>query len=144
MREKLLVSSCLLGEKVRYDGEGFQYPEILALSENYDLHPFCPEVSGGLSIPRPPAERSGVSILTKNGKDVSAEYRLGAEKALAYCLKEDIRKAVLKSRSPSCGKGQIYDGTFTKTLTEGHGVTAELFLAHGIEVYTEEDLGGLK
>jgi len=144
MREKLLVSSCLLGEKVRYDGEGFHAPVVLALSEKYDLHPFCPEVSGGLSIPRTPAERMGVSVATKNGMDVTAEYRLGAEKALAYCLKEDIRKAVLKSRSPSCGKGQIYDGTFTKTLTEGHGVTAELLLAHGIEVYTEEDLGGLK
>ena len=84
-----------------------------------------------------------MSILTKNGKDVSSEYRLGEKKALDYCLKKDIRKAVLKSRSPSCGKGRIYDGTFTKTLAEGHGVTAEMLLAHGIDVYTEEDLGGL-
>lgn len=143
MREKLLVSSCLLGEKVRYDGVGFYYPEVLALSEKYELHPFCPEVSGGLPIPRTPAERLGASVRTRNGKDVTSEYRLGAEKALAYCLKEGIRKAVLKSRSPSCGKGRIYDGTFTKTLAEGHGVTAEMLLAHGIEVYTEEDLGGL-
>lgn len=144
MKEKLLISSCLLGEKVRYDGEGFEYPFIHELRERYELHSFCPEVSGGLPIPRVPAERTGLKVLSKTGIDVTEEYQIGAEKALAYCQKEGIKKAVLKSRSPSCGKGQIYNGTFTKTLTEGHGVTAELLLRHGIEVYTEEDLGGLK
>lgn len=144
MKEKLLVSSCLLGEKVRYDGQGFEYPWIRNLQEKYELHSFCPEVSGGLTTPRVPAERVGLQVLTETGNDVTEEYQSGADKALDYCLREGIRKAVLKSRSPSCGKGSIYDGTFSKTLTEGHGVTAQLLKASGIEVYTEEDLGGLK
>lgn len=139
MKEKLLVSACLLGEAVRYDGKSFDYPCIVALKERYDLYPFCPEVSGGLPIPRVPAERKGDKVLTLLGGDVTKEYVQGAEKALALCVQEGIQKALLKAKSPSCGKELIYDGTYTKTLTKGHGVACALLLKAGIDVFTEEE-----
>lgn len=143
MKEKILVSACLLGEKVRFDGEGYKVKEMDHLKEKYELIPMCPEVMGGLSIPRDPAEISGGLVLTVKGIDVTADYKEGARITLAYCLKNGIRKAVLKARSPSCGKGLIYDGTYTKKLVEGHGVACRMLLENGIEVYTENEIGGL-
>lgn len=144
MKEKILVSACLLGEKVRYDGGGYHLEEIQKLKEKYELIPMCPEVLGGLSVPRDPAEIKEGFILTVNGKNVTKNYKEGAEITLKYCLENGITKAVLKARSPSCGKGMIYDGTHTRNLIEGHGVTCALLMANDIQVFTESEIGGLE
>lgn len=143
MKEKIIVSACLLGEKVRYDGTGFKIEEMDLLKEKYELIPMCPEVLGGLTVPRDPAEIIGGLVLSVNGKDVTASYEEGARITLEYCLKNGISKAVLKARSPSCGKDRIYDGTFSNQLVEGHGVACRRLLENGIDVYTENEIGGI-
>lgn len=142
-KEKILVSSCLLGNPVRYDGKGQEHGEVLNLSKQYEIIPFCPEVAGGLSIPRTPAEIIGNRVINQDGQDVTLAYEKGADLALKLCQYHGISKAVLKARSPSCGRNHIYDGKFNGTLVSGHGVTAKLLLENGIAVYSEEDLGGL-
>ena len=134
MKEKLLVSACLLGENCKYSGGNNYSPAAAALAERYELIPVCPERMGGLPTPRVPAERVGDRVLTRDGADVTAAYRLGAEKALEIALAQGIRRAVPQERSPSCGCGAVYDGTFSGTLVPGDGVTAELLRAHGVEV----------
>ena len=136
----LLVSSCLLGNCCKYNGGHNLCPEVTALAEHFSLIPFCPEQAGGLPTPRTPAERRGIQVLTQDGRDVTEHYRLGAELALRATLEHDLHIAVLKARSPSCGCGMIYDGSFSGTQVPGYGVTAELLLQHGITVYTEETL----
>ncbi|MBR5869287.1 MAG: DUF523 domain-containing protein [Clostridia bacterium] len=135
---KILVSRCLLGEPCRYDGASKPHPAIQSLAERHTLVPVCPEVDGGLSTPRIPAERKGDSVINQSGVDVTREYTLGARIALDTALQEGVDFAILKARSPSCGHGEIYDGSFSRTLISGDGVTAELLLSHGIPVYTEE------
>ena len=134
---KLLISACLLGCRCRYDGASKPLPWIAALAERHTLVPVCPEQLGGLSTPRPPSERRGDRVVTRTGGDVTAQYRRGAEETLRLCRLLGCEAALLKERSPSCGRGEIYDGTFTGTLTEGDGVTAELLRAQGIPVYGE-------
>jgi uncharacterized protein YbbK (DUF523 family) len=143
MKEKILVSACLLGEKVRYDGRGYDPSPLESLKERYTLIPVCPEVLGGLSVPRDPAEILSGRVLTREGRDVTAEFEEGARKVLTLCQQEGITKAILKSKSPSCGKDRIYDGSHTKTLIPGHGKTVALLLESTITVYTEFELGGL-
>lgn len=143
-KEKILVSSCLLGEPVRYDGKSLPNKGVEKLKEHYELVSFCPEVAGGLSIPRVPAEILNNKVINAHGVDVTKEYEKGAKEALDLCLRQGIAKAVLKSRSPSCGAGQIYDGSFSGTLIEGNGVTAKCLMDHNISVFTEENLGGLE
>ena len=143
MKESILVSACLLGVHCRYDG-GSQKRDLLdALSENYHLVPVCPEQLGGLPTPRTPSERVGAGILTKDGRDVTGEYLRGAEEALHLAQKLGCKKAILKARSPSCGSGTVYDGTFSGSLTPGDGVTAELLKKNGIEVLSDEEIGTL-
>lgn len=137
MKEKLLVSACLLGENCRYSGGNNYSPAVAALGERYELIPVCPEVLGGLPTPRPPAERTGERVTARDGTDVTAAFRLGAERALETALAQGITRAVLKERSPSCGSGQIYDGAFTGRVIPGQGVTAELLSARGVAVYGE-------
>lgn len=139
---KLLISRCLLGEPCRYDGASRPLPAetLSALRAKFELVPVCPEVLGGLPTPRTPSERQGSRVVMKTGEDVSAQYRLGAETALAIARRERVCAALLKERSPSCGKGRIYDGTFTGTLTEGNGVTAEVLLKNGFAVFGESEL----
>ena len=134
---RLLISACLLGCRCRYDGASKPQPWIAALAERHELVPVCPEQMGGLATPRPPAERQGDRVMTKEGADVTAQYRRGAEEALRLCRLFDCQAALLKERSPSCGCGSVYDGTFTGVLTAGDGVTAELLRAEGIPVYGE-------
>lgn len=143
MKEKILISACLLGEKVRYDGKGNALNEIEKLKEKYELIPLCPEVLGGLPVPRDPAEIKDGLVLTREGRDVTESFRKGAEITLAFCLEKEIRIAILKARSPSCGKDLIYDGSHKKHLIEGHGLTCSLLLDHDIQVYTENEIGGL-
>ncbi len=139
---KLLISACLLGERCRYDGKSKPLPEeiLRRLREQYELIPVCPEQAGGLPTPRAPSERRGVKVVSETGRDVTAEYEAGAGFALALAQKEQADAALLKARSPSCGKGAIYDGTFSRTLIPGNGVTAELLEQNGIPVYTEEEI----
>ena len=140
---RILVSACLLGVSCRYDGKSKPHTAVLALQEQHQLIPVCGEVFGGLPTPRIPAERVGDRVLTEAGRDVTAEYRRGAEEVLALARRLDCKVALLKERSPSCGTGEIYDGSFTRTLTAGDGVTAELLRASGIAVFGESRLADL-
>ncbi|MBQ8321004.1 MAG: DUF523 domain-containing protein [Clostridia bacterium] len=137
MKENILVSACLLGLPCRYDGESRAYPETLALKEKYNLIPFCPEIYGGLPTPRTPSERVGDRVITRDGRDVTENYRRGAECAYHLCKLYGCKKAILKAKSPACGSGKIYDGSFTRTLTDGDGVTAEYLKKRGITVIDE-------
>ena len=139
MKEPLLISACLLGTPCRYDGKSKPLPagQLEILRERYELYPVCPESDGGLPTPRIPSERRGGRVLNRAGEDVSVPYARGAALALKQCREHDCRKALLKERSPSCGCGEIYDGSFSGTLIPGDGVTAELLKAEGIEILGE-------
>lgn len=137
--EKILVSACLAGVNCKYDGGNNENVKIMELIKKGNVILVCPEQLGGLPTPRVPAERINDKVLTKESYDVTAEYNRGALETLRLAKKLNIKKAVLKSRSPSCGKNKIYDGSFSHTLTVGDGVTAQLLKENGIEVYTEED-----
>ena len=134
---RILVSACLLGQACRYDGKSRVNEAVLALATRHQLVPFCPEIYGGLPTPRPAAERRGDRVINHLGQDVTENYRRGAEAALDLYRTLDCDCALLKERSPSCGSGEIYDGTFTGALTPGDGVTAQLFREKGIRVYGE-------
>lgn len=138
----VLISACLLGQYCRYDGQTKVYPQVQDLLGRDDIHliPVCPEQAGGLATPRPAAERQGERVVTADGTDVTAQYRRGAEAALYWARLFHCTKAILKEKSPSCGHGQIYDGTFSRTLTVGDGVTAALLRAEGLEIIGESDL----
>ncbi len=140
MKEKILVSACLLGLCCRYDGASRPNQLVLEKIKDTVLIPVCPEQLGGLATPRVPAERQGEQVMTRTGIDVTEQYRLGAAQTLELARLYDCHQAILKAKSPSCGKGQIYDGTFSGTLTVGDGVTAELLRDNGIVVYTENEL----
>ncbi len=156
---KILVSSCLLGEDVRYDGNNssiafnpkfsFSLKELFMdiLCDN-EIYSFCPEVAGGLTIPRIPAEivKNDKPFIVKNqeGLDVTINFLLGAKKALDICKEENIKVALLKSKSPSCGNKQIYDGTFSSNLIDGQGLTAKLLEENGITVFNENELKELE
>ena len=139
----ILVSACLLGVHCRYDGNGVLQEELKQLAKDHNLIPVCPEIYGGLATPRDPAERIGEHIITKNGEDVTMQYRKGAEEILQLCKFYDCHYAILKERSPSCGYGRIYDGTFRGMLTEGNGVTAQLLIEHGVQIFGESKIAEL-
>ena len=136
---KILVSACLLGVRCRYDGKSKPHPAVEQLMEQHTLIPVCGEIFGGLPTPRVSAERQGERVVTADGRDVTAAYRRGAEEVLRLAERYGCKAAILKERSPSCGSGRIYDGTFTGTLTDGWGVTAELLRDHGICVIGESE-----
>ena len=137
MREPLLISACLLGENCKYNGGNNYTAEVELLRERYILLPICPEQDGGLPTPRESSERLGDRVVSKNGADVTACFQRGAQHALDTACAHGCTHALLKERSPSCGCGAIYDGTFTGTVVEGDGVTAQLLRQHGITVYGE-------
>ena len=138
----ILVSACLIGLCCRYDGAEKTNEAVLALAARHTLIPVCPEQLGGLSTPRCPCELRAGRVIARDGTDRTAEYEKGAAQALRVCRLAGCETAVLKARSPSCGKGSVYDGTFSGTLTGGNGVTAALLLGAGIRVLTEEELAG--
>ncbi len=140
MKENILISACLLGEKCRYDGESKIAPKVIALREKYNLISVCPEVLGGLKTPRVPCEIVKNKVLGKDKTDKTAEYMRGAAAALCLAKENNCKTAILKSKSPSCGKGLIYDGTFSGKLKKGNGVTAKLLAENGIRVLTEEEI----
>lgn len=135
-----LVSACLLGIPCKYSGGDNLCPAVLALRDRIAMIPVCPEQLGGLPTPRPASERQGDSVMSKDGRDVTAQFCAGAQSALTLARLFDCSGAILKSRSPSCGVGTIYDGTFSGTIIPGDGVTAHLLRDAGLPLYTEEDL----
>lgn len=141
--ENILVSACLLGVACRYDGKRKPNEAVIALKEKYNIIPVCPEIMGGLPTPRLPSEIRGETVIMENGEDVTDKYSKGAEETLRLARLFGCGKAVLKEKSPSCGSGRIYDGTFSKTLTEGNGITAGMLLANGIRVAGETEIDAL-
>jgi uncharacterized protein YbbK (DUF523 family) len=137
----ILVSACLLGTACRYDGASRPCEAVIALKQKHTVIPVCPEVLGGLPTPRIPAERVDDRVVRRDGVDVSAEYERGAREVLRLAQLNGARVAILKEKSPACGSGQIYDGSFTATLTDGDGVCAALLKEHGIRVLGESELG---
>jgi uncharacterized protein YbbK (DUF523 family) len=139
-----IVSACLAGIPCRYDGDSNENNIVLELVRQGKAIPVCPEVLGGLSTPRVPCEivedKNGIKkVINKEGIDCTKEFVEGADITLAIAKAIGAKNAILKSKSPSCGFGCIYDGTFSGKLKEGKGLTAELLLKHGIKVYTEDE-----
>ncbi len=141
---KILVSACLLGENCKYSGGNNENNDIIKLSEKYTLIPVCPEKLAGLTIPREPCEIIGRKVFNKVGEDVTEAFYDGAEKTLYVAEEAGCRVAVMKERSPSCGFGKIYDGTFSGKLIDGNGIAADLLYKNGITVIGETQLDRLK
>lgn len=141
--ENIIVSACLLGVKCRYNGGGEVYDGMKELLNKYHLVPVCPEILGGLGIPRTPAECTGDKVITCEGVDVTDAYLRGANQTLNIAKLYNAKTAVLKERSPSCGCERVYDGSFSKTLINGHGVTAKLLLDNGIHIIGESGISKL-
>ena len=134
-----LVSACLAGRPCRYDGTACPVPELKCLIETGLAIAVCPEELGGLPTPRPPAEIRNGRVITRDARDVTAQFEQGAEVVLALARVRNIRRAILKERSPSCGRGLIYDGTFSRCLTAGDGITVTKLRKAGIMVRGESD-----
>ena len=145
MRDKpvLLASACLLGVRCRYDGGGTRLDALARLMPVCHIVPVCPEQLGGLPTPRTPSERVGARVLAKDGADVTDAFRRGADAACHLARLYGARLALMKARSPSCGAGTIYDGSFSGRVAPGDGVTGEALKAMGVDVYTEDDLDAL-
>ena len=136
----IIVSACLAGYRCRYDGKAVPVPDVVDLMRRGEAIPVCPEVLGGLPCPRTPSERTrdGTRVLMRDGTDVTEAYQRGASETLRMARLYGCTHAILKARSPSCGCGTIYDGTFSGTLREGSGVTAELLKENGITVEVKD------
>lgn len=136
MKEKILVSACLLGTNCKYSGGNNYREEVMEYLKDYEIIPICPEQLGGLPTPRPASEIIGDKVINNEGTDVTSNYQKGAEEALKIAKLLGIKKALLKAKSPSCGNGKIYDGTFSGTLIDGDGITTKLLKENNIEVIT--------
>ena len=138
-----LVSACLVGMNCRYDGKDSPNEKVMELVKQGKAIPVCPEQLGGLATPRICCEivkgPDNRRVINKEGDDQTEEFLLGAERTLAIVKALEIKKAIMKSRSPSCGCGQIYDGTFSGRLIPGNGLTVELLFQNNIEIITEEE-----
>lgn len=137
---RYVVSACLAGQACRYDGGSNPCPAVIRLVEEGRAVPACPEGLAALPIPRPPFEQVGERVLSRDGQDLSEDFLRGARLALHKALEQGCVAAILKSRSPSCGFGLIYDGTFSRRLCAGEGVWARLLREAGIKLYSEESL----
>lgn len=140
--KRVLVSACLLGLPCRYDGR-FVPTDLSELKRVAAIVPFCPEIYGGLPTPRPSAERVGNCVKTRDGADVTEAFQQGATLAVETAKALDCHYALLKDKSPSCGQGRIYDGTFTGTLTDGDGMAAEALMRAGVRVFQPQSLDAL-
>ena len=143
---KIMVSACLLGENVKYNGGNNKSEALLRLLESHTVIPVCPEVLGGLPVPRTPAEIVNGEVINRNGESVNEAFRRGAQKALDIANREKPDLIILQSRSPSCGVKQIYDGTFSGTLIPGQGIFARMAEEAGFKVMDVEDAvrGGIE
>lgn len=144
-KEPLLISACLLGASCRYDGKSkpLDEPSLKALGERFQLIPVCSEQLGGLPTPRLPCEIKCGLVIRKDGEDITEAYRRGASETLRLAKLSGAKKALLKAKSPSCGAGKIYDGSFSGRLTDGYGITAKLLTENDIEVFSEDCIGKL-
>lgn len=142
---KVAVSACLLGVPCRYDGKAKPSSEVQQWLEQQgcEVVRICPEVMGGLAIPHPPHEQKqtaqGICVVDVQGANHTAQFEAGARKACTKAMDAGCTHAILKAKSPSCGVGQVYDGTFTDTLVEGNGVATQMLIDAGIKVATEKD-----
>ena len=140
----IFVSACLAGINCKYNGGNNYNENIFNMVKEGKAIPVCPEQLGGLSTPRIPAEIKIIDgakhVITSEGKDVTKNFERGAKEVLDLAKKLDIKKAILKSRSPSCGKGEIYNGNFEEKVIPGNGILAELFIKNGIEVISSNDI----
>lgn len=146
--KKILISACMLGDNVRYDGGNhlINHPTLQRWRQEGRLIPICPEVAGGLSTPRPKAEtqcKFPILITTDKGDDVTPEFLMGAERTLELAQQEGVCCALMKAKSPSCGNQRIFDGNFNDTLIEGAGVAAAELLRNGIPVFNEKQINEL-
>lgn len=137
---KILVSACLLGKNCKYNAGNNLNQSVLDFIEGHEVIGVCPEQLGGLSTPRLPAEIVAGVVTNKEGISVDAEFRKGAQEALAAALENKVDLAILQSRSPSCGVKEIYDGSFSGKKIKGQGVFAKLLTMHGIKVLDAEDI----
>ncbi|BDD11341.1 hypothetical protein FUAX_37730 [Fulvitalea axinellae] len=140
-KKKYLISACLAGHKCRFDGQAKPVSKIQKLVERGEAVLVCPEVDGGLSTPRPASEivteDGKIKVVTKTGRDVTDEFRKGAQVSLEKARQHGASVAILKAKSPSCGYGKIYDGTFSGKLVDGNGLTADLLSENGLSIYSE-------
>lgn len=141
-KAKILISACLLGEPVRYDGrsESINSMALEALNRKNRIVAFCPEVAGGLSTPRERAEIRSLRVFTESGKDLTEAFLQGARETLSLCQQHNIRVAVLTELSPSCGSSQVYDGNFNRQRIDGAGITTLLLRKHGIKVFSQHQI----
>lgn len=137
---KIVVSACLLGENCKYSGGNNYSEKVMKFLEGHQVIPVCPEVLGGLSVPRVPAEIVNGIVTNAEGTEVDREYRAGAERALKIALEQGAQLAVLQSRSPSCGAKEIYDGSFSKRKIPGKGIFAALLEENGIPILDLEEI----
>ena len=137
---KILISACLLGYKTRYDGKSKPYKKIKEIFKDDVLIPICPEQMGGLGTPRYKAEIKDDKVININGEDVSSNYFSGANIALEIAKLNNVDFCILKSKSPSCGKDLVYDGTFSNRLVDGDGICAKLLKENGFKIYSEEEI----
>lgn len=142
-KPRILVSACLLGVACRYDGGGKALGDVSRLLERFELIPICPEQLGGMSTPRSPSERRDGRVVSREGLDVTDVFERGAAQACHLARLYSARLALLKARSPSCGSGTIYDGSFSGRTIPGDGVAAEALKAIGVRVYSEEEIEAL-
>lgn len=136
MKEKILVSACLLGTNCKYNGENNYSEDIMEFLKDYEIIPICPEIMGGLQTPRPASEIKGEKVINILGADVTDNFQKGAEETLKLAKLLNVKKALLKAKSPSCGNGKIYDGNFNGNLIAGDGITTKLLKENNIEVIT--------
>ena len=141
---KIMVSACLLGDNVKYNEGNNQNNELIKFLQNHEVFKVCPEVMGGLKVPRIPAEIVNDKVINQKGMDVTDNYENGAKKVLKIVQDNNIKIAILKKNSPSCGSNYIYDGTFSHKLIKGDGITAKLLKENGIKVFNEDNYYEIK
>ena len=141
---KIMVSACLLGDNVKYNGGNNKNDELISFLRDYEVIKVCPECLGGLSIPRDPSEIVNNKVFSKEGIDVTNEFRLGGKKTLEIAEANNVKIAILKKNSPSCGSNTIYDGTFSHNIINGDGITTKLLKENGIMVFDEENYFDIK
>ncbi len=139
-REKILVSACLLGVNCKYNGKNNKNEKLINYLKDKEVIPICPEIYGGLQTPRNPAEIIENEVITIDNKNVTLEYIKGAKETLFIAQLFNVKKAILKAKSPSCGNNETYDGTFSKKIVNRPGITAKLLLENGIKVINEEEI----
>ena len=141
---KIAVSACLVGKNTKYDGTNNYNKAVMEYLKDKEYILICPEVTGGLPTPRVPSERVNDKVINKENIDVTQNFIMGASKTLEELKKQNIELVIVKSKSPSCGYKQIYDGSFTGTIIEGNGVFTELAVKNGLKILTEKDIENKK